>query len=119
MCIKKIIDIKIPIIYIFTFIVFLLIFSNQHFSNMNYIIGEVLGGGLVFGAFFMATDYVTSPITSLGKIIYSIILGILTGVFRLYGKASESVSYVIILSNLLVPFIDNFVISKSFIRENN
>ena len=111
---KKVIDLRIPITYILTFVVFIMIFGQGKTTNVNYILGEVLGGGLIFGAFFMATDYVTSPITPLGKIIYGILLGVLTGIFRLFGKSGESVSYVILISNLLVPLIESFTVPTAF-----
>ena len=113
---KKVIDIKIPITYIVTCIVFIMLFSNKT-TNTNYILGELFGGGLIFGAFFMATDYVTAPITPLGKILYGILLGVLTGIFRLYGKTTESISYVILMSNLLVPLIESLTIPNAFGRE--
>ena len=113
---KKIIDFRIPITYIVTCIVFIMIFSDKA-TNINYILGELFGGALIFGAFFMATDYVTAPITPLGKIIYGILLGVLTGIFRLYGKSPESISYVIIISNLVVPLIESFTIPVAFGRE--
>ena len=65
----------------------------------------------------MATDYVTAPITPLGKILYGIILGVLTGIFRLYGKSPENISYVILVSNLFVPIIESFTIPTAFGRE--
>ena len=113
---KKVIDYKIPFIYLLTFVIFIMLFSNKT-ANANYILGELFGGGLIFAAFFMATDYVTSPITPLGKILYGILLGVLTGVFRLYGKTSENVSYVILISNLLVPLIESWTIPTAFGRE--
>ncbi len=114
--VKKVIDVRIPLIYILTFIIFIMIFSGKT-TNANFILGEVFGGGLIFGAFFMATDYATSPVTSLGKVIYGILLGVLTGIFRLYGKSGESVSYVILLCNLLVPMIESFTIPTAFGKE--
>ena len=73
--------------------------------DISYLAAELCGGGLMLGAFFMATDYVTSPITKNGKIVFGIILGILTGIFRFQGNSAEGVSYAIIFSNLLVPII--------------
>ena len=69
------------------------------------ITAHLCGGGLMLGAWFMATDYVTAPITSKGKILYGICMGILTGLFRLFGASAEGVSYAIIISNLLC-FVD-------------
>lgn len=116
LAVKKIIDIKIPLLYILTFVIFIMLFSGKA-SNVNYILGEVLGGGLIFGAFFMATDYATSPVTPLGQVIYGILLGVLTGIFRLYGKSGESVSYVILICNLLVPLIESMTVPTTFGRE--
>ena len=68
----------------------------------------------MLGAWFMATDYVTSPITKSGQIVYGIVLGLLTGLFRLFGGSSEGVSYAIIISNLLVPLIEKVTLPKPF-----
>ena len=81
---------------------------------MTYLIEHLCGGGLILGAFFMATDYVTSPITPLGKVIFGIILGLLTGIFRLFGSNAEGVSYAIIIGNLLVPLIEKITIPRAF-----
>ena len=70
----------------------------------------------MLGAWFMATDYTTSPITPNGQLIYGAILGILTGLFRIFGSSAEGVSYAIIFSNLLVPLIERATIPKAFGR---
>lgn len=106
-----IIDLRIPGTYIVTFAIFAFIFG-QH--SLNYVCAELAGGGLMLGAFFMATDYVTSPITKKGQLIYGVILGLFTGLFRIFGGSAEGVSYAIILSNLLVPLIEKFTIPKAF-----
>ncbi len=108
-----IIDLRIPGTYLVTFVIFIAIFGGHGFSA-NYIVAELCGGGLMLGAFFMATDYVTSPITKSGQIVYGICLGILTGLFRLYGNNAEGVSYAIIFSNILVPLIENATIPLAF-----
>lgn len=108
-----VIDLRIPGTYIVTFVVFLLIFSGHGF-DADYITAQLCGGGLMLGAFFMATDYVTSPITPLGKILFGVCLGVLTGLFRLFGANAEGVSFAIILSNCLVPVIEKITIPKSF-----
>ena len=108
-----VIDMRIPGTYIVTFVIFLLLFSGQGL-NLTYIVGQLCSGGLILGAFFMATDYVTSPITSKGKYIYGICLGVLTGLFRVYGGSAEGVSYAIIFSNLLVPLIERVTIQRGF-----
>ena len=116
LAVKKVIDWRIPLIYIFTFVIFIMIFSGKS-TSANYILGEVFAGGLIFGAFYMASDYTTTPITPLGKIIYAMILGILTGVFRLWGKSGECVSYVILICNLLIPLIESCTIPTAFGKE--
>ena len=68
----------------------------------------------MLGAWFMATDFVTSPITPKGQFVYGIILGVLTGLFRLFGGSAEGVSYAIIISNLLVPLIERVTLPKPF-----
>ena len=68
----------------------------------------------MLGAWYMATDYVTSPITPKGQFVYGIILGVLTGLFRLFGGSAEGVSYAIIISNLLVPLIERVTLPKPF-----
>jgi len=108
-----VIDLKIPASYIITFAVFILLFGGHGF-DINYLTAHLCGGGLMLGAFFMATDYVTSPITPMGKIVFGILLGILTGLFRIFGANAEGVSFAIILSNLLVPIIEKFTIPRAF-----
>ena len=90
-----VIDLRIPASYIITFIVFMLLFSGH-------------------GAFFMATDYVTSPITPMGQIIFGICCGIFTGLFRCFGANAEGVSFAIILSNILVPMIEKYTVPRAF-----
>lgn len=114
--VRKVISPKIPLIYIATVAVFTLIFGGRGF-DLYYVACEICGGGLIFGAFFMATDYVTSPITPNGQIVFAIVLGLLTGIFRLFGGSAEGVSYAIILTNILVPTINKLTIPKAFGRE--
>ena len=108
-----VIDLRIPGTYILTFVIFISLFGGHGFDP-QYITAHLCGGGLMLGAWFMATDYVTSPITSKGKIIYGICLGCLTGLFRLFGGSAEGVSYAIIISNLLVPLIEKATLPKPF-----
>ena len=108
-----VIDLRIPASYILTFAVFVMLFGGHGF-DMNYLIAQLCGGGLMLGAFFMATDYVTSPITPMGKIVFGIVLGILTGIFRIFGASAEGVSYAIIFGNLLVPLIERITIPRAF-----
>ena len=108
-----VIDLRIPGSYIVTFVIFVVIFGGYGF-NPAYIAAQLSGGGLMLGAFFMATDYVTRPVTVKGQYVYGIILGILTGIFRIFGPSAEGVSYAIILSNLLVPLIEKWTMPRAF-----
>lgn len=110
---KGIIDLRIPGTYIVSFVVFIILFGGHGF-DMNFIAAHLCGGGLMLGAWFMATDYVTCPITKKGQILYGLCLGILTGLFRLFGGSAEGVSYAIIISNLLVPLIEKVTLPKPF-----
>ena len=108
-----IIDIKIPGLYILTFVIFVGIFGGHGFDPY-YLSAQLAGGGLMLGAFFMATDYVTRPVTRAGQVIFGIILGLLTGIFRVFGASAEGVSYAIIIGNLLVPLITKYTSPKPF-----
>lgn len=108
---KGIIDIRIPAAYILTFSIFVLVFGG---FDVTYLAAQLCGGGLMLGAWFMATDYVTSPITPNGKLLFGVCLGILTGLFRLFGGSAEGVSYAIIICNLLVPLIEKVTLPKPF-----
>lgn len=114
LAVKKVISLRIPVTYILTVAVFAFIFGKQ---DMNYVMAHICGGGLVFGAFFMATDYVTSPITPKGQIVFGVLMGILTGLFRIFGGSAEGVSYAIIICNLLVPLIERFTLPTAFGKE--
>lgn len=111
---KKVITLRIPVTYIVTVAVFAFLFG-QH--DLTYVAAHICGGGLIFGAFFMATDYVTSPITPNGQIVFGVLLGILTGLFRIFGGSAEGVSYAIIIGNMLVPLIEKYTLPKAFGRE--
>lgn len=109
----KVIDLRVPGSYILSFVLFLLLFSGHGF-DFTYILSELAGGGLMLGAFFMATDYVTRPITKNGQYVFGIFFGIMTGIFRLFGPSAEGVSYAIILGNLLVPLIEKMTKPTAF-----
>ena len=104
-----VIDLRIPGSYIVGFVIFISIFGGHGF-DWAYISAHLAGGGLMLGAFFMATDYVTRPITKNGQYLFGILLGILTGIFRIFGPSSEGVSYAIIIGNLLVPLIEKITL---------
>lgn len=111
-----VINYRIPVFYIGSFAIFILIYgvAAGRGLDVSFLLAHLFGGGLMLGAFFMATDYVTSPITSLGKVYFGILLGLLTFLFRIFGGSAEGVSYAIILGNLLVPLIERVTVPKSF-----
>lgn len=100
-----IIDLRVPGSYIVSFVLFLGVCGGRGFDPA-YLSAQLAGGGLMLGAFFMATDYVTRPITAKGQYLYGAFLGVMTGVFRVFGPAAEGVSYAILLGNLLTPLIE-------------
>lgn len=108
-----VIDLRVPGSYLVTFCLFLLLFGG-HGADPAYLAAQLSGGGLMLGAFFMATDYVTRPVTVKGQYLYGIFLGILTGIFRVFGASTEGVSYAIILGNLLVPLIERATVPTAF-----
>ena len=110
------IDLRIPGTYIVTVILFAGIFGGHGFDPA-YLSAQLAGGGLILGAFFMATDYVTRPITIKGQYVYGAVLGLLTGIFRIFGPGAEGVSYAIILGNLLVPLIEKNHHAGGFLAE--
>lgn len=108
---RKVISPTIPLVYIGTVAVIMLIAGK---GNLSFVAYELLGGGLMLGAFFMATDYTTSPITFKGKIIFAIGCGIITSLIRIFGNLPEGVSYSILIMNILVPLIENITLPKPF-----
>ncbi len=106
--IKKVISPIIPVTYIGT------VFIACLFKGFDFAIYNLLSGGLILGAIFMATDYVTSPITNKGKVIFGLGLGLITVAIRLWGTIPEGVSFAIILMNILVPHIDTLTLPKPF-----
>ena len=108
-----IIDLRIPGSYIVTFVLFLILFGGHGFDPA-FITAHLAGGGLMLGAFFMATDYVTRPVTKRGQYLYGVVLGLLTGIFRIFAPSAEGGSYAIILGNLLVPLMEKITMPKAF-----
>lgn len=104
---RRIISPVIPACFIGTVVLFSLI-SGQDIAV------SVLGGGLILGAVFMATDYTTSPVTALGKAVFGVGCGVITFVIRKFGSLPEGVSYSILIMNILTPYIDRFTLSKPF-----
>ncbi len=108
-----IIDLRIPGSYILSFLIFMGLFGGRGFDPA-YLSAQLAGGGLMLGAFFMATDYVTRPITVKGQYLFGVFLGFMTAIFRAFGPGAEGVSYAIILGNLLVPLIEKVTKPISF-----
>ena len=108
---RRVISLRIPLTYIATVAVFAAIYSG---FDMYYVAAHICGGGLIFGAFFMATDYVTSPITPKGQYVFGICLGLLTALFRIFGGSAEGVSYAIIFCNILTPLIEKYTLLTAF-----
>jgi electron transport complex protein RnfD len=107
--VRGIINWRIPVFYIGSFALFAFIFGRAGFFSAHNLLFEILNGGLIMGAFFMATDYATSPITPNGKIVMGIGCGFLTVFIRFFGGYPEGVSYAIIIMNLFVPLIDKYI----------
>lgn len=116
---KKIISPIIPLTYIGTVFVFSLIYyacvgGAGQYGALGMAVFEVLAGGVCFGAFFCATDYVTSPIMDRGKYIYAIGCGLFTMIIRLFASYPEGASFAILFMNVMTPLIDRFVIRQYY-----
>ncbi|MDP2924595.1 MAG: RnfABCDGE type electron transport complex subunit D [Candidatus Omnitrophota bacterium] len=112
---KKYISWHIPITYIATTALLTWVFGRSGLFSGDWLF-HILSGGLILGAFFMATDYVTSPLTRKGQCIFGICCGILTVVIRLWGGYPEGVSYAILIMNAATPIIDRYTKSRIFGR---
>ncbi|MBQ2931831.1 MAG: RnfABCDGE type electron transport complex subunit D [Clostridia bacterium] len=111
---KRVIDLKIPASYILTTAVMVFVFGGDEGLFSGDVLRHLLSGGLVLAAFFMATDYVTTPYTPKGQIIFGIGCGLLTSIIRLWGGYPEGASYSILLMNVMAPLIDRFTVPKKF-----
>ena len=108
--VKRVIDPKIPTIFIFTTIITLILTG----TNINAIPIQIFSGGIILGAFYMATDYSTSPVSSKGRCIYALGCGFITAIIRRFGALPEGVSYAILFMNILTPLIEKLTVPKSF-----
>lgn len=108
---KGIINYVIPVAYIVTVFILTFLFSG---FDLTFAVYQLFAGGLMLGAFFMLTDYTTSPMTKKAQIIYAVVAGLLTTVIRMYGGYPEGVSYSILLVNVLTPLLDKFVKNRVF-----
>ncbi len=111
-----IIDWKIPVTYLGSFAILVCITAavRGYANPLYFTLEELCAGGIMLGAWFMATDYVTSPVTENGKLIFGLFLGIMTWLFRMIGSGSEGVSYAIILGNCITPIIESFTRPRAF-----
>ena len=110
----KIISPRIPLSYLLTVAVITFIFPKGGNGNLEWMLYNLLGGGLMLGAIFMATDYSTSPVTPRGKIIYGVGCGLLTVFIRYFGSYAEGVSYAILVMNVCVWLIDKYSLPRRF-----
>ena len=108
-----VIDLRIPGSYLLSFVLFLGLFGGHGFE-LNYIFAHLAGGGLMLGAFFMATDYVTTPMSRKGQIVFAVGCGILTVIIRRWSAYPEGVSFAILIMNAFVPLIDYFTVPRVF-----
>ena len=111
-----VIDWRIPVFYIGSFGVLVLITAaaRGYDAPLQYMLQELIAGGLMMGAFFMATDYVSSPYTKSGRILFALIIGVMTWLYRMFGMYKEGVSNAIILANCLTPLIDRLTRPVAF-----
>lgn len=108
---RGVISYYIPVVYIATVYILTTIFSGFDFTMGLY---NILSGGLFLGAFFMATDYASSPVNTRAQIVYAFGCGFLTSVIRYFGGYPEGVSYSILLMNVATPLLDKYVVPKKF-----
>ena len=111
LCIRRVIKPVVPLCFIGTVAVVMLIAGK---GDLKFLAYELMGGGLFLGAIFMATDYSTTPVTTAGRIVFAIGCGLITSLIRLFGNLPEGVSYSIIIMNLLVPHIETLTLPKPF-----
>ncbi len=112
--VRRVISWRIPVAYIGTVACLTFFFPQIEGSNLNFMLCELFSGGLLLGAFFMATDPVTSPTTPYGHLIYGVGCGVLTVLFRYFGYFAEGMPFAILIMNLLVWIIDRYVVPTPF-----
>ena len=112
--IRKIISWRIPVSYIGTVAVLMLIFGHEGYDNFSWMMYNILSGGLILAAFFMATDYATSPVTLPGQLLYGVGCGALTVLIRYFGSCPEGVTYSILIMNICTWAIDKAFRRRQF-----
>ena len=110
--VRKVITFHIPVVFIGTVFVLSLLVAPEGQTALNYALYQILSGGLMLGAIFMATDYVTSPYTKWGKVIFAVGCGLITFAVRQWGSYPEGVSFSILFMNILTPYINNWTATK-------
>ena len=112
--IRNIITWHIPVAYIGTVALLTLVFARGDVSALSFMLYEVFAGGLMIGAFFMATDYATSPVTPRGRLLFGFGCGVITVMIRYFGSYPEGVSFAILIMNMLVWYIDKATMPRRF-----
>lgn len=109
----KVITLHTPVVYLVSFSAVLLLFGG-HGADMEWLAMQLCIGGVMLGAFFLTTDYSTSPMTKSGKILFGVLVGALTGVLRLWGFTVEAAAVAVLVGNLIVPLLDWLTLPKFF-----
>ena len=110
--VRKIISVRIPLVYVGSVALLMALFNGRW--EWNYVGAQVCNGGLLLGAIYMATDYVTSPVTPWGQVVFAVLIGLVTSVFRTFGASAEGVSYAILIGNMTVPLIERATMPRHF-----
>ena len=120
MLLRKVITLRIPVVMIVSAVAFTGLFyglSTGEMPTVQYLLAQTMGGGLLLGAVFMATDYVTCPVTNSGKMIFALVVGLFVALIRVFSGSAEGVSYAIIIGNMLSPLIEKITLPKAFGKE--
>jgi len=112
--VRRVITLEIPLTYLGTTLLFVWIFGDKNHLFGGDVLTHLLSGGLMLGAWFMATDYATSPITTKGRILYAAGMGLLTGLIRIFTNYPEGASFAILIMNAFAPLIDRYTVPRSF-----
>lgn len=112
--IRRVVNLRIPLPYLGTVAILTVLFPQNGANNLEWMLCQLCSGGLMLGALFMATDYVTSPVTKLGQVVFGIGCGVLTVVIRYFGGYPEGVSYAILIMNCCVVLLDRIGRPKKF-----
>jgi len=114
LCARRVIDFRLPLIILGSAAFFVLVFNKFDFRT---VLPHLMSGGLVLGAFFMATDYSSSPDTFWGNMLYGFFIGFLVMIFRMFSNMPEGVSFAILIMNILTPLIDKYIVPAPFGRK--